>query len=136
VPSEPGFREGDTEGNTRPEMGSVSAVPPVVQWEAAGISPLPLHRYWAGAGLCARQTALSGGTVSPLRVRTTEVGTERLVDALCRLARGERWIIHPPQGEGVYRTVFSGWRLLLLEIRLALYRFAAALRERGKRWDR
>jgi hypothetical protein len=40
VPSEPGFREGDTEGNTRPEMGSVSAVPPVVQREAAGISPL------------------------------------------------------------------------------------------------
>ncbi len=71
-----------------------------------------------------------------LRVRTTEVGTERLVEALCRLARGERWTIHPPQGEGVYRTVFSGWRLLLLEIRLALCRCAAALRERGKRWDR
>jgi methionyl-tRNA formyltransferase len=72
----------------------------------------------------------------PLRVRTTEAGTERLVDALCRLARGERWIIHPPQGEGVYRTVFSGWRFLLLEIRLALNRCAAALRERGKRWAR
>lgn len=77
-----------------------------------------------------------GERFPPLRVRTTEVGTERLVDALCRLARGERWIIHPPPGEGVYRTVFSGWRLLLLEIRLALYRGAAALRERGKRLDR
>jgi hypothetical protein len=41
VPSERGFREGDTEGNPRPEIGSVSAVPPVVQHEAAGISPLP-----------------------------------------------------------------------------------------------
>jgi hypothetical protein len=49
VLSEPGFREGDTEGNTRPEMGSVSAVTPVLQREAAGISPLP---FLLPRGLC------------------------------------------------------------------------------------
>jgi methionyl-tRNA formyltransferase len=63
-----------------------------------------------------------GERFPPLYVRTTEVGVERLVEALCRLARGERWTIHPPQGERVYHTVFSGWRLLLLEVRLALER--------------
>jgi hypothetical protein len=57
-----------------------------------------------------------------LFVRTTELGVEHLVDSLCRLERGERWTIHPPPGERVYRTIFSGWRLLLLEIRLALER--------------
>jgi len=60
-----------------------------------------------------------GERFPPLYVRTTEVGVERLVEALCRLARGERWTIDPPQGERVYHTIFSGWRLLLLEIRLA-----------------
>ena len=61
-----------------------------------------------------------------LLVRTTELGVEHLVDALRRLERGERWTIHPPQGERTYRTIFSGWRLLLLEIRLALERRRAA----------
>ncbi len=60
-----------------------------------------------------------------LYVRVTELGVERLVDALFRLARGERWAIDPPQGEHVYRSDFSGWRLVLLEARLALRRFAA-----------
>jgi methionyl-tRNA formyltransferase len=63
-----------------------------------------------------------GERVAPLYVRIIEVGVERLLDALRRLAQGERWTIHPPQGVRVYRTVFSGWRLLLLEIRLALQR--------------
>jgi folate-dependent phosphoribosylglycinamide formyltransferase PurN len=68
-----------------------------------------------------------------LLVRTTELGVEHLVDALRRLEWGERWTIHPPQGERTYRTIFSGWRLLLLEIRLALERRRAALlRERAK----
>jgi hypothetical protein len=60
-----------------------------------------------------------------LYVRATELGVERLVDALCRLARGDRWTICPPQGERVYRSDFSGWRLAFLEIRLALRRLAA-----------
>jgi folate-dependent phosphoribosylglycinamide formyltransferase PurN len=67
-----------------------------------------------------------------LYVRTIEVGVKHLVDVLCRLARGEQWTIHPPQGERVYRTIFSGWRLVLLEVRLALERRRAALGERGE----
>jgi folate-dependent phosphoribosylglycinamide formyltransferase PurN len=63
-----------------------------------------------------------GERVAPLYVRIIEVGVEHLLEALRRLAREERWTIRPPQGERVYRTVFSGWRLLLLEIRLALQR--------------
>jgi folate-dependent phosphoribosylglycinamide formyltransferase PurN len=57
-----------------------------------------------------------------LYARTTELGVKCLVEALCRLERGDRWTISPPQGEHVYRTIPSGWRLLLLEIRLALHR--------------
>ena len=64
-----------------------------------------------------------------LSVRSTEVGVKRLVGALCRLAREERWTIHPPQGGRTYRTIFSGWRLLLLEIRLALQRRRASSAE-------
>jgi methionyl-tRNA formyltransferase len=73
-----------------------------------------------------------GEGVEPLYVRVIEQGVEHLLDALCRLARGERWTIHPPEGERVYRTMFSGWRLLLLEIRLAFSRCRAAFRERGE----
>lgn len=62
-----------------------------------------------------------------LYVRITELGTKDLVDVLCRLGRGERWTIPPPEGERVYRTIFSGWRLLLLEVRLALERRAAPI---------
>lgn len=71
-----------------------------------------------------------------LYVRATKLGVERLVDALYRLARGERWVVHPPQGEHVYRSIFSGWKLCLLETRLALSRAAAALRERVEPWNR
>ena len=60
-----------------------------------------------------------------LFVHAFQLGMERLVNALHRLARGERWTIPPPQGERVYRSDFSGWRLVLLEARLALRRFAA-----------
>jgi folate-dependent phosphoribosylglycinamide formyltransferase PurN len=63
-----------------------------------------------------------GERFPPLYARITKLGTKHLVDALCRLERGERWAIPPPEGERVYRTIFSGWRLLLLEIRLALER--------------
>jgi folate-dependent phosphoribosylglycinamide formyltransferase PurN len=66
-----------------------------------------------------------GERFPPISVRIAEVGVELLVEALCRLERGERWTVHPPQGEHVYRTIFSGWRLLLLEIRLALERRAS-----------
>jgi methionyl-tRNA formyltransferase len=64
-----------------------------------------------------------------LFVRATEIGVECLVDVLCHLARGERWTIRPPQGESVYHSHFSGWRLVLLETRLALRRFAARSRK-------
>jgi folate-dependent phosphoribosylglycinamide formyltransferase PurN len=94
-------------------------------------------REWLGATVHCIDEGIDTGTVlayapvephypgerfPSLYVRITELGTKQLVDALCRLERGERWTIHPPQGERVYRTNFSGWRLLILEIRLALER--------------
>ena len=63
-----------------------------------------------------------GERLPSLYVRTIERGVECLVEALCRLERGDRWTIPPPQGERVYRTIPSGWRLLLLEMRLASHR--------------
>jgi methionyl-tRNA formyltransferase len=63
-----------------------------------------------------------GERLASLYVRTIERGVVCLVEALCRLERGDRWTIPPPQGERVYRTIPSGWRLLLLEMRLAYHR--------------
>jgi folate-dependent phosphoribosylglycinamide formyltransferase PurN len=68
-----------------------------------------------------------GERFPPLWVRTDQLGVERLVAVLHRLARGERWTIPPPQGEHVYRSSFSGWRLFLLETGLALRRAANAV---------
>lgn len=63
-----------------------------------------------------------GEPYSALFVRVHKLGVERLVDTLLRLAQGERWTIHPPQGERIYRSAISGWKLCLLEIRDALRR--------------
>jgi hypothetical protein len=71
------------------------------------------------------ETRYPGERFPSLYVRATKLGVERLIDALYRLAQGERWTIYPPQGEHVYRSEFSGWRLVLLEARLALRRCAA-----------
>ncbi len=60
-----------------------------------------------------------------LFVRVHKFGVERLVDTLLRLARGERWTIHPPLGERVYRSTISGWKLCFLEVRDALRRRVA-----------
>jgi len=68
------------------------------------------------------EPCLAGERYPSLYARTTELGVKCLVEALCRLERGDRWTVSPPQGERVYRTIPSGWRLLLLEIRLALRR--------------
>jgi hypothetical protein len=67
-----------------------------------------------------------------LFVRATEHGVQCLVDSLYHIARGKRWVIDPPQGERVYRSYLPGWRLGLLEIRLALRRWAASFGESGK----
>jgi methionyl-tRNA formyltransferase len=64
----------------------------------------------------------SGERYPSLYTRAIELGVECMVETLCRLERGERWTIHSLQGERVYRTIPSGWRLLLLEIRLAVHR--------------
>jgi folate-dependent phosphoribosylglycinamide formyltransferase PurN len=64
----------------------------------------------------------AGERYPSLYTLTTELGVKCLVEVLYRLERGDRWTISPPQGERVYRTIPSGWRLLLLEIRLAFHR--------------
>ena len=87
-----------------------------VHWIDEGIDTGPVLAY------APVESRYSGERVATLYVRIMKVGVERLLDALHRLGRGERWTIHPPQGERVYRTVFSGWRWFLLEIRLALQR--------------
>lgn len=43
-----------------------------------------------------------------LFVRVYKFRVERLVDTVLRLAQGERWTIHPPQGERTYRSAISG----------------------------
>jgi folate-dependent phosphoribosylglycinamide formyltransferase PurN len=63
-----------------------------------------------------------GERFPPLFVRATELGVKRLVDALLHIAQGRRWVLDPPEGARVYRSTLSGWRLALLEIRLALRR--------------
>jgi methionyl-tRNA formyltransferase len=64
-----------------------------------------------------------GERYPPLYVRTFELGVERLVDTLSRLACGERWTIDPPPGAQVYRSSISGWKMLIVEIQGALRRW-------------
>ena len=64
-----------------------------------------------------------------LFVRVYRFGVAQLVSTLARLAQGERWTIHPPQGERVYHSVISGWKLGLLEIRDALRRAASSIKK-------
>jgi Formyl transferase len=64
-----------------------------------------------------------GERFPPLYARAIELGVSRLVEALCDIAQGRRWVIDPPAGEHVYRSTMSGGRLSLLEARLAWQRF-------------
>ena len=59
-----------------------------------------------------------------LWVRIYELEVGRLVEVLRRLERGERWTIEPPGDESVYRSLISGWKLGLLELRGALQRIS------------
>ena len=70
-----------------------------------------------------------GEPYSSLFVRVYESGVAQLVGTLSRLAQGERWTIHPPRGERVYRSAISGWRLGLVEIRDALLRVASSIKK-------
>ncbi len=68
------------------------------------------------------QPYFRGERYPALFARIFALGVESLVDVLCRLARGERWMIDPPKGERVYRPPLSGWKLGFLELRGALNR--------------
>ena len=57
-----------------------------------------------------------------LFARVYELGIERLVEVLSRLECGERWTIDSPQGQHVYRSDISGYKLAILELRGALDR--------------
>jgi methionyl-tRNA formyltransferase len=57
-----------------------------------------------------------------LFVRVYKLGIDQLIDTLSRLAQGERWAINPLQGERIYRSNISGWKLGLVETRDALRR--------------
>jgi hypothetical protein len=52
-----------------------------------------------------------------LFVRATEGGVANLVQALRRLEQGERWVLPPMPDPSVYRSTFSGWKLLRLWLR-------------------
>lgn len=52
-----------------------------------------------------------------LFVRATEEGVTQLLEVLDRLAKGEVWRLPIPEGRQVYRSTFSGWRMLLLAVR-------------------
>jgi len=64
-----------------------------------------------------------GERFASLFVRATELGVERLVDVLLRLAREERWTVAAPSGKRTYRSTISGWKLGLMEARAAMRRF-------------
>ena len=68
-----------------------------------------------------RQT-VPGEGFAPLFVRASEGGIAQLLGVLERLERGERWRVEPPQGESVYRSTISGWKLGILELRRVLGR--------------
>jgi|GEM_PF-1827710 len=55
-----------------------------------------------------------------LFVRATEKITKELIVALHRLNTGERWELQIPESQHIYKSTFSGWRFLFLEIKLYL----------------
>jgi folate-dependent phosphoribosylglycinamide formyltransferase PurN len=54
-----------------------------------------------------------------LFVRATQEGVARLVEVLTRLEAGEQWCLPPPAPGSVYRSTVSGWKLFLLQYKLA-----------------
>lgn len=60
----------------------------------------------------------SGEGFASLFVRATQGGVVNLVRVVDQLSRGETIEITTPPGESVYRSTFSGWRMLLLRRRL------------------
>jgi hypothetical protein len=55
-----------------------------------------------------------------LFARATDKGVDQLVETLVRLEAGEKWSVPPPAHTGVYRSTMSGWKLLILHVRLTL----------------
>ena len=60
-----------------------------------------------------------------LYVRSTREAVAKLIDVLERLERGDVWSVDPPPGRREYRSSFSGWRHLAVELALFLERRAA-----------
>lgn len=54
-----------------------------------------------------------------LYVRATQGGVQQLVDVVLKLLKGETVAVDCPLGSNEYRSTFSGWKMLLLENRLA-----------------
>jgi methionyl-tRNA formyltransferase len=54
-----------------------------------------------------------------LFARATGMAAAELLGVLARLESGERWRLPPPSPGSTYRSTISGWRLLLLNLKLA-----------------
>lgn len=54
-----------------------------------------------------------------LYVRSTQEGVARLMEVLARLETGEQWHLPPPASGNTYRSTISGWKLFLLQYKLA-----------------
>jgi len=64
-------------------------------------------------------TAAPGERFPALFARATERAAGALLDVLGRLQAGERWRLAPPAAGNTYRSTISGWKLLLLDLKLA-----------------
>jgi methionyl-tRNA formyltransferase len=63
-------------------------------------------------------------TFPSLFAKASAGGVAELIAVLQRLARGEKWEIAPAVGVPAYRSTFSGWRLLLMQLRRSKARLA------------
>ena len=63
-----------------------------------------------------------GESYPSLFVRATQEGVAQLLEVLTRLEAGEQWCLPSPAPGSAYRSTISGWKLLLLQYRLARQR--------------
>jgi methionyl-tRNA formyltransferase len=68
-----------------------------------------------------------GESYPSLFVRATQQGVAQLLEVLTRLEAGEQWCLPAPAPGSAYRSTISGWKLLLLQYRLARQRWQQAV---------